>query len=379
MGHSASYPCSPTKPRDELGHSNYRITFAPAFGNDKTIQIVDEPKFSPIHNSVWICAETVHKFAAASGYFRSGILLDNIENTRQTKTFNMKKTVLFAAALFTVAAATAQTGEITSAKGENWLSQDGDWGLTFDAAPILNYAGNLFNGNTGNGGVATNALSYPLFAGFPQGVNGNTVIIGGKKLIDANTAYRGKLRIGIGSTKNTDIVDDVTNTDPLITVENTSKIGFMAVNIGAGLEKRVGSTRVVGVYGAELNVGFGSSKTKNEFGNAVAANNPVSNTTEIKNGGVFGLGLNAFAGVEWFCAPKLSLSGEYMWGVMLTSVGTPETTVESFDPTAGGGAGAVVTTTTTGNSQTGNVDKTSTFSLDTGVSGASIGLNFYFQ
>ena len=54
----------------------------------------------------------------------------------------MKKTVLFTAALFAVTAVSAQTGEITSNRGENWLSQDGDYGITFDANPLLNYAGN---------------------------------------------------------------------------------------------------------------------------------------------------------------------------------------------------------------------------------------------
>ncbi|QQR87676.1 MAG: hypothetical protein IPJ76_05470 [Flavobacteriales bacterium] len=48
----------------------------------------------------------------------------------------MRKTVLFTAALMS-SAAFAQTGEITSAHGENWLSQDGDWGLTFNAQPLL--------------------------------------------------------------------------------------------------------------------------------------------------------------------------------------------------------------------------------------------------
>jgi hypothetical protein len=31
------------------------------------------------------------------------------------------------------------------------------------------------------------------------------VVIGGKKLVDANTAYRGKVRIGFGSNKTTQL------------------------------------------------------------------------------------------------------------------------------------------------------------------------------
>lgn len=279
----------------------------------------------------------------------------------------MKKTVLFAAALFTVTAVSAQTGEITSAKGENWLSQDGDWGLTFDAQPLLGYAGNLFNGNTSNGGVALNNLY--------SAANGSTVIIGGKKLIDANTAYRGKLRIGFGSNKSTELVTQAGQADPLVTVEDVTKTGYFGVNLGVGMEKRVGSTRVVGVYGAEFNVGLGSGKETFEPGNAISADNPTSYTTERKSGSTFSLGLNAFAGVEWFCAPKISLSGEYTWGLALSSTGLASTTVESWD------GDSVESTTVEGSGAPGDgyEDKSSSFSLDTGVSGASIGINFYFQ
>ena len=284
----------------------------------------------------------------------------------------MKKTVLFAAALFAVSAVSAQTGEITSNRGENWLSQDGDWGLTFDAQPLLNYAGNLFNGSSsGNTGgfnnVNTAALTWanPMFA------------IQGKKLIDANTAYRGKLRIGFGSTKNTELVNDVTSTEtPPAQVEDVQKLSNFAVVLGAGLEKRVGSTRVVGVYGAEAYIAFSSSKTTYEYGNALTSTNQNhTNTfgqgagvTEDKNGSMFGFGVGVFGGIEWFCAPKVSISGEYTWGLMLSSQGSGETTVESWDPVA---SSTTSTTTETG--------KTSSFGLDTGVSGASLGINFYFQ
>jgi len=283
----------------------------------------------------------------------------------------MKKIGLFAAALCTVSAVNAQTGEITSAKGENWLSQDGDWALTFDAQPLLNYVGNLFN----NG---TNSMQTVWL--LPNGATGNGnlatsgIVIGGKKLIDANTAYRGKLRIGFGSDKSTELVQQAGQADPNVTVEDVTKVGFFGLNLGAGIEKRVGSTRVVGVYGAEVNIGLGSGKTTYEYGNALSATNPGGpRTTESKNGSTFGLGLNAFAGVEWFAAPKLSLSGEYTWGLALRSTGLASTTSEAWDA-----ASNSVKETTVEGSATG-ADKSSSFSLDTGISGLSIGLNFYFQ
>lgn len=331
-----------------------------------------------------IAKQDVHKFAARFEYLRPDYAGSTLKNTRQTKTFVMKKTVLFAAAIFTVTAVNAQTGEITSARGENWLSQDGDWALTFDAQPLLTYVGNLFNnGNNGYNTMALNNLfnSNSLTGNFGF-TNGSNVVIGGKKLIDANTAYRGKLRIGFGSNKTTSIVTAEPEPDPapsypnpLPTTEDVTKESFMAINLGAGIEKRVGSTRVVGVYGAELNVGFGNSKTTNEYGNAYTSDfNGAPRVTESKTGSVFGLGLNAFAGVEWFCAPKISLSGEYSWGLWLTSQGYGSTTTEYWVPNASDPSTGTVQSITEDSGP-----KHSNFSLDTGVSGASIGVNFYFQ
>ena len=267
----------------------------------------------------------------------------------------MRKTVLFAA-ICAATMATAQTGEITSNRGENWLSQDGDWGLTFDANPFLNYAGNLFNGHTGNNIGSGLTWANPWFA------------IQGKKLIDANTAYRGKLRIGFGSRKDTNLVPDLDpDAEPGDVVENTAKEGNFDIVLGAGLEKRVGSTRVVGVYGAEAYIAMHSEKTTNEYGNSLE-DEGGPRVTEEKGPNTFGFGLGVFGGIEWFCAPKVSLSGEYTWGLLLSSTGHVETTTEFLDANGDEDSNTVESGT-----------KENDFTLDTGVTGASISLNFYFQ
>jgi hypothetical protein len=269
---------------------------------------------------------------------------------RKPKPFVMKKKALVAAALVTASVVSAQTGEITSNRGENWLSQDGDWGLTFDASPMLNYVGNLFNGTIGNGGASL-TWANPMFA------------IQGKKLVDANTAYRGKLRLGIGSSSVTKLeASDFGYGDSTF----TQKVGGTNIVLGAGLEKRVGSTRVVGVYGAEAYVALGSGKTTHEFDKALSNTNAATRVTEVKAGSTFGVGVGVFGGVEWFAAPKLSISGEYTWGLMLASTGASSTTIENWTGTAV-------------NSTTSEGGKTSNFGLDTGVSGVSLGINFYFQ
>ena len=48
--------------------------------------------------------------------------------------------------------------DLTSKKGETMLPEAGDWAVQFDAAPFLNYAGNLFNaGATAPGADFVNA------------------------------------------------------------------------------------------------------------------------------------------------------------------------------------------------------------------------------
>lgn len=284
----------------------------------------------------------------------------------------MKKTVLFAVALAATTAVTAQTGEITSNRGENWLSQDGDWGLTIDATPFLNYAGNLFNGTSGN--AAPSWSSYNSWDPYGWGT-GNSEIgtvfggttratIGVKKLVDANTAYRGRVRLGFYSYKQTDEVADLGSTDPNAVVEDVTKWGGNTIQLGVGLEKRIGSTRVVGVYGADFNLGIAGEKKTYEYGNTLE--NQGSRITEEKKGGAFMIGLNAFAGVEWFMAPKMSLNAEYSWGLMMSSMGYG---TSSFERVSGD----------TQPTEVNNGPKKNTFGIDTNNNGVSIGMNFYFQ
>jgi hypothetical protein len=280
----------------------------------------------------------------------------------------MRKTLLFAAVLCTAGAVTAQTGEVTSNRGENWLSQDGDWGLGFEATPLLDYVGNLFNGTQNNGGVGLFSPWSPWSSSTSGGTPPTGVVIVAKKLIDANTAYRGKLRIGFGNQKDTELVQDASSgASAGDMVEDVSKNGNFDIVLGAGLEKRVGSTRVVGIYGGEFYIATHSEKFTKEFGNSIE-DVGGSRITEVKGPNQFALGLGVFGGFEWFFAPKMSLGGEYTWGLALSSTGHTETTTESLDANGDG-----TTETVEGGI------KENDFSLDTGVSGLGIFFNVYFQ
>lgn len=261
----------------------------------------------------------------------------------------MKKKILLIAALFTAGISFAQDG-MTSKKGVPILPEAGDYAIGFDAANLLNYGGNLLNGSTGN---SLNNLNL---------TNANTIY--GKYFTDANTAYRGMLRLGFGSTSNTTLVADLDpNAQPGDVVEDEFKTSALNITIGGGYEMRRGKGRLQGVYGPMAMISFGTSSTENTYGNDLNANNPGPRQTESKTGSTFGLAIGGFGGVEYFFAPKVSLGAEIGWTIQLNTTGEGETTTETF-------VNSVESTTV----ETGG---SSSFGFDTRPNG-SITLNFHF-
>lgn len=243
----------------------------------------------------------------------------------------MKRKVLFVASLFLATATFAQDG-LTSKKGEAYLPEAGDWALGFDAAPFIGYFGNLANGAAGNS----------MTAAWQDGARASIV---GKYFKDETTAYRGRVRIGFGSTSNDSIGFYDADADPstnAVEYTNTAKTSNFNIVLGGGIEKRRGNTRIQGYYGGELLISFGSSSESWDYGRAYTADwsadevTPNGNilgtgdqrVTERKNGSTFAFGLRGFVGVEWFIAPKVSLGAEYGWGLGFASTGEGEETVE---------------------------------------------------
>lgn len=259
----------------------------------------------------------------------------------------MKKLFLTAALASAVAFANAQT--MTSKNGTPILPESGDWSIGFDANPVLNYAGNLLNGNTNNS-VSMNAI--------------DTTAIVGKYMKDANTAYRVRVGINFGSNSVTPgSLNDSLNDPSKITKSGTG------ITLGAGIQKYRGKGRLQGIYGAEAMIGFGSGSQKHEFAKNYDSNNQasVNRTKEVKFGSTFNFGLRAFIGAEYFFAPKMSLGVEYGWGLMIGSSGASETTTEAYDGTSN----SVKTTTTKGG-------ESSSFGLNVQRPNGSIILSMYF-
>lgn len=279
----------------------------------------------------------------------------------------MKKAI-FTLLVLLCAVAVVNAQDLTSKKGVPILPQAGDYSIGINALPFLDYAGDLFNG------TANNATP---FWGYKDNVA--PMVISGKYFKDANTAYRTYIRIGYNSMTEKHLTPEDGSSDPTATVEDKYTNSCMDIAIGLGMEKRRGIGRVQGIYGAEAGLMFGTDKDKYEYGNAFtsttgtwwdfATESYMTNTTprpiEYKQGSTFGIGVRTFVGVEYFFAPKMSLGGEFGWGIAFYSEGKGKITMESWD-----GSAAKETETETGGS--------SMFRLDTDNWSGAINLNFYF-
>ncbi len=290
----------------------------------------------------------------------------------------MKKLSILVGALTLTSSLFAQ--DLTSKKGENYMPEQGDWALGIDAMPFLNYFGNFIGGNGLN--VAPN-WNY---------ITTNQTIVG-KYFVEEKMAYRGALRLGFGSTTTTVMVADrAADNSGLVypsmppMKENSMKDGETNIGLAGGLEWRRGNTRLQGFYGGELGIMLGSSKETYEYGNNLVANVPEpafvgvdpaddfgSNLTTDSYGNaarvtsskmsMFGLGLRGFVGAEYFVLPKLSVGGEFGWGLgFMTMSGSTE--IESI---GNNGAADVV------GKQTMDAPKMSSFGLDTDINNTVFG------
>ncbi|MEO8761275.1 MAG: hypothetical protein ABI448_10310 [Bacteroidia bacterium] len=310
----------------------------------------------------------------------------------------MKKSVLALAMAFGVTSAFAQ--DLTSKKGEPILPEKGDWAISADATPFLNYMGNFF-GKTGPNGSPT----FDFLAS-------HSVIVG-KYFLDEKTAIRAGINLAFQSHSTTNLVaQDQPGTIPAGTLAPTvidkATRSNTGIGITAGIEKRKGKTRLQGYYGAELGFFIGGTTDKFTYGNAFAAagstagtsanpystnwtgipntatsynlngNTPASvatgsgRVTQSKLGTNVEIGVRGFIGVEYFILPKMSLGGEFGWGIGGVIGGATSQTKEGIY------AGTAVTTQEVKGGKTNafiiGTDNKNSFFGPTG----SLRLNFYF-
>lgn len=230
---------------------------------------------------------------------------------------------------------------------EDILPAAGDWAVAIDANPFLEYAGQLLS-DTGATAPAWNFLTA-------------NQAITGKYFLKSNLAARASLRIGTASTSqsvktaNRTLVNAPTFPATVTELENSVSVTASTVGASGGLEWRRGQGRLQGFYGAEVGINVTSTGQSYVYGNGLTQaatadvanvnvdaqdnlglNNlvadPYGNPARVlrRSGGTnFGVGVRGFIGAEYFILPKLSLGGEFGWGVAFVAGGTASEELES--------------------------------------------------
>lgn len=266
----------------------------------------------------------------------------------------------------------------TSMNGHEVLPQSGEFCLGVGAAGLTQYFGNLFGFQNSN---SVAPFNYAAKTGFPSAV------IYGKYFVSSSTAYRASLSIQSQTVSQTSVIADEASDDPDAYLVDMYTRQASAVVLGGGLEKRRGASRVQGVYGVEGHVSYetGAHHTF-EYANQITEANQVPLSTpytavgvtlpvpaqgqrivKASTGSNFGVGVRGFVGVEYFFAPKMSIGGEFNWGVALTNLGEQKVVYEGWEA-----ASSKVVHYTVSSKQGGS------FIVNTGNVGGLLNLLFYF-
>ncbi|UXX80288.1 hypothetical protein N7E81_04135 [Reichenbachiella carrageenanivorans] len=276
----------------------------------------------------------------------------------------------------TMATGTADAPSFKNKRGVEVLPQAGDWSIGISASTALDYLGNIFTTGTNNNS------DWWEYKGSPA----TQTVIQGKYFTSGTFAYRAGVNLNFANGKAYYQTNDDNGSSPDSYVQDTRTYSRAGVTLLVGAEKRKGTGRVQGVYGADVFFSFASNtKYTYEYGNAITETNqsPTFNAPQVGVGGTspsegyritdtkgtsnFGVGAQAFIGVEVFVFPKISLGGMFTWGVSYTSTGTSYVTEEAWD----GQSGSVKEYTTT---------TINGYDLNAGIGNMNgiVSANFYF-
>jgi hypothetical protein len=333
----------------------------------------------------------------------------------------MKKLEILTLALI-LGASTTFSQELAKTKNGKVLNPEaGDWGISIDAEPFINLASDLVHIGAAAGQYA------PLFNGL--NVQAPTYSISGKYFMSNNMAFRGTIRLYTDNERTTKgITFDPNATAPnwpndLSTDYKTKDVmskSDWSVGFGGGVEWRKGTKRLQGYYGCEAIIALArtakrytyeydviapdtdpntadglTNYTTNFVGNGNITIDPqgeyVSRTLREKQAMTSALGIRGFVGVEFFVAPKISVGGEFGWGMGVSHTGRSSKKEEGVDFRADDGT-AISEVKTKVKSKSGDRSTEFFIGSDRGNSGASeqklwmnsfspagkLSLNFYF-
>ena len=204
---------------------------------------------------------------------------------------------------------------------KQYLPEAGDWSIGFNAKPVLNFVGNLFNNSSYNNvGVISGESTLP-------GNIGTSIMT--KYMITDNFAFRANVGFSIANNNSAEYVidDKAYYFNPLSEEKVVDYRNSRSTRVSAlfGVEYRIGKKRVQGVFGGGLLVGVTNTRNQYSYGNAMTEINPNPTTSdfygstsnpsnrvieEYTSRPCYHAGLVGTAGVEWFFAPKVSLGAE---------------------------------------------------------------------
>ena len=240
------------------------------------------------------------------------------------------------------------------------FQQPGDYSLTINANPFLNYIGNLLSRSGSNSAPTFNSLG--------------TQSLIGSYTTSEHTTYRGLFRIGAANntiTGSEEQYPQPTNlypgTPPLV-VDRMSN-NSIAIALGVGIEKkRPIYGRLQGYYGADAMLGITNQTVNYTYGNSLSGmlgasnydstvtsntHNFITNTinhssnlttnvygdvariTHIGTGVSYSIGVRSFVGINYMLFSSVSIGGELGWGIGYTHGGTTTLKQESIGSAGG--------------------------------------------
>lgn len=232
---------------------------------------------------------------------------------------------------------------------KTFVPEQGDFAISFDAAPVLYYIGNMFNGNTDNTALNNGFQGSPTMSTVFERP---TASIMAKYMLTNQLGARVNIGLLYRGVANRSYVhndaylqggheDDLLSEKELIDVQRTKTKGG---SIAFGPEWRVGKKRVQGVFGADVLFAFQNKKIVNEWANGMSSVNQTPTSTGVdwntassrllehyNDGYNFYTGLVGHVGVEFFVAPKISLGAEVNISAYWQFAKQEYTKTEAFD------------------------------------------------
>lgn len=248
----------------------------------------------------------------------------------------MKKSILTLLLIAATLSLAAQEEDVLrTKKGVPIKPEAGDFAFGIDATPFFRYAGNLFAGNN----------PYSPSFGFTAQAPG---AIFAKYKASATTTYRGVLLIGYS----TETERSANSIDPTQTDKITAS--GLTIGLSGGVEKhRDIFGRLSGYYGAQA--GFRMDPYYDPFTGyngqvKYKDGNDSDNDYKQTGGSTYSLIIGTLAGVEFYIAPRIALSGEFGYSLIAYFAGDrvnkpatgSDTTLEyggrgfDFEPTSSG-------------------------------------------